>query len=85
MVYNDRPSVCRTNNVLSEALSCSTHDGTEKPIRILNTFEADMLVMSSFINSHNSGAMPNLLAARLNIHKYGRSAAKKVFPGQHDL
>ncbi len=59
--YEDRPSVCRTNNVVSDPVLCETKDGNEKPVRLLNTHKADMIVMASFKNSKENGALPTML------------------------
>ncbi|MCO4794193.1 MAG: YkgJ family cysteine cluster protein [Bacteriovoracaceae bacterium] len=60
-VYDDRPAVCRTNNVISEPVNCSTEDGQERPVRLLNTYASDMITMAFFINSKENGALPYLL------------------------
>lgn len=60
-VYEDRPSVCRTNYVFSTPEKCSTIDGSEKPIRLLSTPKADMTIMASYANSCENGALPYML------------------------
>ncbi|RPJ67707.1 MAG: YkgJ family cysteine cluster protein [Alphaproteobacteria bacterium] len=66
-VYNDRPSVCRTNTVLGEASQCSTEDDKieKQVIRLVRTPKADMAIMGSFLTSKDSGALANMLSARL--------------------
>jgi Fe-S-cluster containining protein len=41
-VYESRPSVCRTNAVLGDAVQCDTID-LIKPIRLINTPRADII------------------------------------------
>jgi Fe-S-cluster containining protein len=60
-VYENRPSVCRTNHVISEAELCETRDGVEKPVRLLNTFKADMIIMAAFKTSQENGSLPFML------------------------
>lgn len=66
-VYSDRPSVCRTNTVLGEASQCSTEDDKvgKQLIRLVKTPKADMAIMGSFLISKDSGALANMLSARL--------------------
>lgn len=65
-VYEDRPSVCRTNNVISDPINCSTIDGVEKSVRLLNTYAADMIIMAHFEKSKENGALPHLLFKALD-------------------
>lgn len=60
-VYEDRPSVCRTNYVLSEPHQCLTIDGREQFVRLLKTDQADMAIMASFVQSEENGALPFML------------------------
>lgn len=60
-VYADRPGVCRTNYAVSTSEFCSTEDGIEKPIRLLNTQAADMIIAASFQASKSGGALPVML------------------------
>lgn len=61
VIYNDRPLVCRSNNVLSNPENCKTEDGKEKPIRLLKTIKADMAIIASFSLSSVNGALPFML------------------------
>ena len=65
-VYNDRPSVCRTNHVVGDPKDCSTEDGIVKPVQLLNTFEADMAIMAGFGSCSKNGALPKMLFDLLN-------------------
>jgi uncharacterized protein len=69
-VYDDRPSVCRTNNVFSSPRDCSTLDGKEKPVRLLNTEIADLLLIGSYIHSMDNGALPHMLWRELRAANY---------------
>jgi Fe-S-cluster containining protein len=60
-VYEDRPSVCRTNNALSSPSQCDTRDGIEKPVRLLNTEKADFAVIASYEAAGEAGALPHML------------------------
>ncbi len=60
-VYDDRPAVCRSNNVLSPPILCDTRDGIEHPLRLLKTEAADMAIAAAFMNSQETGALPFML------------------------
>jgi uncharacterized protein len=74
-IYEDRPTVCRTNSVLSDPEDCFTLDGTVKPIRILNTYKADMAIMGAFLQSKENGALPHMVWKALSRIK-GRVSSK---------
>ncbi|PIK14990.1 YkgJ family cysteine cluster protein [Halobacteriovorax sp. JY17] len=60
-IYDSRPMVCRTNHVVGDPKDCSTEDGLEHSVKLLNTFEADMVVMAGFSQCEENGALPDLL------------------------
>lgn len=62
-VYEDRPSVCRTNAVLGSATQCSTQNGQDigQPIRLIKTAKADMAIVGSFLASKNNGTLGFML------------------------
>lgn len=64
-VYEDRPSVCRTNAVVGTKEQCDTQNGQMQTQQILNTYNADMIIMGAYINSHENGALPNMLWKKL--------------------
>lgn len=64
-VYDDRPSVCRTNYALSNPLQCETRDGQTYEQRLLLTIEADLVVALVFEMSEKSGSLPSLLQESL--------------------
>lgn len=64
-IYENRPSVCRSNLSLSEPSQCSTEDGIEKPQRLLLTEKADMVIIAAFATSKKTGSLPKLLKEKL--------------------
>lgn len=60
-IYDNRPAVCRTNYVVGDPKDCSTEDGLEQSVRLLNTYEADMVIMAGFSQCKENGALPDLL------------------------
>ena len=65
-VYEDRPSVCRTNAVLGDASQCDTSDGP-KPTRLVKTQEADLAIYASYLQSPEGGTLPYMLAKSLKL------------------
>jgi uncharacterized protein len=65
-VYEDRPSVCRTNAVLGEASQCDTSNGPQ-PTRLVKTPEADLAIYASYLHSSEGGTLPYMLAKSLKI------------------
>lgn len=63
-VYEDRPSVCRTNAVLSEASLCDTSNGI-KPIRLIKTSKSDMAIYAFYLASEDSGTLPFMVSKLL--------------------
>ncbi len=63
-VYEDRPSVCRTNAVLGEADQCDTTDSI-KPIRLINTHKADMVIYAAYLHSQKSGSLPHMISQKI--------------------
>lgn len=59
-VYQNRPSVCRTNAVLGDASQCDTRVSL-KPTRLVLTQKADMVIFASFLHSASSGSLPFML------------------------
>jgi Fe-S-cluster containining protein len=81
-VYNDRPSVCRTNSVLGEASQCSTQAGLDpkQTLRLVKTAEADMAMMGAFLSSKNNGTLAYMV--RKFIEK---SLITKVKPNKKSI
>jgi Fe-S-cluster containining protein len=84
LVYNDRPSVCRTNSVLGDASQCypNTNGDESNSIRLLKTEQADMAIMGSFFMSKESGTlafmMNKVLAASKPVENSNRSTASAI-------
>jgi Fe-S-cluster containining protein len=76
-VYNDRPSVCRTNAVLGDSGQCSTENGfnEKQQLRLIKTAESDMAIVGSFMVSRSNGALAFMLGQILN--NSGRTKVKK--------
>jgi Fe-S-cluster containining protein len=65
-VYEDRPSVCRSNAVLGDADQCDTSEAI-KPTRLIRTPKSDMVTYASFLQAKESGALPFLLGSKLGL------------------
>lgn len=65
-VYQDRPSVCRTNAVLGSPAQCDTSDGPQA-VRLVKTPEADLAIYASYLHSHEGGTLPYMLAKSLKL------------------
>jgi Fe-S-cluster containining protein len=57
MVYEDRPSVCRSHHVVGNSDQCSTSDGVVKSQQVLITHEANMVIMAAFMFGQNNGVL----------------------------
>lgn len=64
-IYHDRPSVCRTNAVIGDALQC---DSTTKPgqMTLVRTPKAD-LVIYAFYLFNSGGVLPYLVGKELGL------------------
>jgi Fe-S-cluster containining protein len=67
-VYDDRPSVCRTNAVLGDASQCDTREEQKQLVLVL-TENADVTIYGHFQQSKNNGSLPHLLAQQLKLIK----------------
>jgi Fe-S-cluster containining protein len=65
-VYEDRPSVCRTNAVLGEPSQCDTTNGVQ-PTRLVKTPEADLVIYASYLHSAEGGTLPYMLSKALKL------------------
>lgn len=79
-VFEDRPSVCRTNYVLSDPSQCEIKAGTSPSVQLLNTFGADSWVYSVFQLGEENGALPALLRKKINQKKISEES---LFPWDH--
>lgn len=59
-VYDNRPSVCRTNAVLGEASQCDTSKGLHKTV-LVKTPESDMVIYAAFKVAQDSGVLSRLI------------------------
>lgn len=59
-VYEDRPSVCRTNAVLGSADQCDTSKEL-KPVRLVKTPHSDMIIYAQFLFSDKNGSLPSMV------------------------
>jgi uncharacterized protein len=64
-VYNDRPSVCRTNAVVGDAAQCDTSSGQMSAQRLVKTAKADMAIVGAYYHSRESGTLPFMIAKLL--------------------
>lgn len=67
-VYEDRPSVCRTNAVIGDASQCDTSVSVG-PTRLIRTPKSDMAIYASFLFSRESGTLPFMLSKALKEKK----------------
>ena len=65
-VYDDRPSVCRTNAVLGSASQCDTSVSL-KETRLVKTTKADVAIYSAFKESKSSGTLPYMIGKLLGF------------------
>ncbi len=65
-VYQDRPSVCRTNAVLGSSAQCDTSNGPQS-VRLVKTPEADLAIYASYLHTPEGGTLPYMLAKSLKL------------------
>lgn len=65
-VYEDRPSVCRTNVVLGNADQCDTSKKIQNT-RLVKTPKADMAIVASFLYARSSGTLPYMIGKKLGL------------------
>lgn len=87
-VYDDRPSVCRTNMVIGNSDQCSTKDGEMKEMRLVKTEKADMAIIAGFMTAPNENdLLPSLVWKVLNrevgINSKLNTPGKKVSKDQN--
>jgi Fe-S-cluster containining protein len=75
-VYEDRPSVCRTNAVLGDAKQCQTNDGNQQ-VRLVKTAESDMVIYASYLFSKESGALPLMVKKAIEERVTDTEAVEK--------
>lgn len=67
-VYDDRPSVCRTNAVLGSAEQCDTTHEIQKTV-LVRTPKSDMVIYASYYHSKSSGTLPYMVGKILEEEK----------------
>lgn len=65
-IYEDRPSVCRTNYVVSDPKDCEVRNDQCNSVQLLNTYSADSWVYSFFKSSSKNGTLPAMLKEALS-------------------
>ena len=65
-IYEDRPSVCRTNYVISDPKNCQVRSGEKPSVQLLNTFSADSWVYAQFQTSPRNGTLPVMVKDALS-------------------
>lgn len=65
-VYEDRPSVCRTNVVLGTSDQCDTSDRIQ-PLRLVKTPKSDMVIYAAFLFSKKNGTLPLMIGKLLGF------------------
>lgn len=65
-VYEDRPSVCRTNAVLGRSDQCDTSESVQ-PTRLVKTSNADMAIYAAYLSSREAGTLPYLVGELLGL------------------
>jgi Fe-S-cluster containining protein len=64
-IYEDRPSVCRSNSVLGTNAQCDTSRGVQQT-HLVKTPKADLVVYESFSASPENGSLPYMLGRLLD-------------------
>lgn len=75
-VYQDRPSVCRTNAVLGEATQCDTSHSVQAT-RLVRTPKSDLVIYASFLDAHSSGALPKMLGEALGENFFTQASVSQ--------
>lgn len=65
-VYEDRPSVCRTNYVVSDPEKCKVTANQSSSVQLLNTYSADSWVYAQFSTSPVNGTLPKMVKEALS-------------------
>jgi Fe-S-cluster containining protein len=78
-VYENRPSVCRANFVVSNPELCVVDKGEKSSVKLLNTFGADSWIYSFFTSSRRNGALPYMVKKIVDERKL-RPKSKNFTP-----
>ncbi len=71
-VYNDRPSVCRTNAVVGEASQCSTDGKTQGALRLVKTPKADMVIVGAYSHAATESGTLSMMVSKVLKAKYAK-------------
>jgi Fe-S-cluster containining protein len=75
-VYDDRPAVCRTNFAVSDPSSC---DGESGELRLLNTDEANMILIGAYLSTKSSGELQKMIWNKLSEKLKEKSRKEDIF------
>lgn len=76
-VYHDRPMVCRTNAVVGDSQQCDSRLNESGQLRLVKTEKADMVIVSGYMASQESGTLPFMLYHILNEKNVKSKSLKK--------
>ncbi len=79
-IYDSRPSVCRTNYVLSDPKDCRVESGEVKSVQLLNTYGADSWVYGFFTKNKVNGALSTMLKKALEERGSRVQKKRKQYP-----
>ncbi len=79
-VYDSRPSVCRTNYVISNPADCKAMGGETKSVQLLNTYGADSWVFGFFSKNERNGTLPFMVKQALENKGANIQEKRKQFP-----
>ncbi len=79
-IYESRPSVCRTNYVISHPDDCKVEAGEVKSVRLLNTYGADSWVYGFFTKNRENGTMSVMIKKILDQGNQSQNDSRKKFP-----
>lgn len=79
-IYEDRPSVCRTNYVVSDPEDCKAISGEVKSVKLLNTYGADSWVYAFFTKNKRNGTLPFMVKEALENKGKDSSSDRRRYP-----
>lgn len=79
-IYESRPSVCRTNYVISNPKDCRVEEGEVKSVQLLNTFGADSWVYGLFSKNTYNGTLPVMVKYLLEKKGMKLEQKRKRYP-----
>lgn len=79
-IYENRPSVCRTNYVVSDPQNCKAITGEVKSVQLLNTYGADSWIYAFFTKNRLNGTLPYMVKRLLDHQGKRNSADRNSYP-----